>query len=292
MKTSVLMHIDSHQHFWRYDAARDGWITDEMAVLKRDFLPDDLIPELKTNDVTGCVAVQADQSEQETTFLLELGNRFDEIKGVVGWVDLRSPELARRLEYFSQFEKLRGFRHVVQAEPDDRFMLREDFVAGVSSLLRLNFTYDILIYPKQLPAAIELAGKFPEQRFVIDHMAKPLIRSQMISPWEKQIRAIAANPNVYCKLSGMVTEADWRNWRESDFTRYLDVVFDAFGPDRLMFGSDWPVCLLAGGYQRVKELVANYIRDFPAEQQEKILGLNAINFYGLKVPHHEPATAR
>jgi L-fuconolactonase len=171
-------------------------------------------------------------------------------------------------------------------------MLREDFVAGVASLRRYNFTYDILIYPKQLPAAIELVERIPAQRFVIDHMAKPLIRSRTISPWEQQIRAIAANPHVYCKMSGLVTEADWRNWRESDFTPYLDVVFDAFGTDRLMFGSDWPVCLLAGGYKRVKELVANYIRGFPAEQQEKILGLNAINFYGLKVPHHEPATAR
>jgi|SRR5208282_2056581 L-fucono-1,5-lactonase len=286
------MHIDSHQHFWRYNALRDSWITAEMAVLKRDFLPADLIPQLRSNQVQGCVAVQADQSEQETTFLLELASRFGEIKGVVGWVDLRSPELPRRLEYFAQFEKLRGFRHVVQSEPDDRYMLREDFVAGVASLRRYNFTYDILIYPKQLPAAIELVERIPAQRFVIDHMAKPLIRSRTISPWEQQIRAIAANPHVYCKMSGLVTEADWRNWRESDFTPYLDVVFDAFGTDRLMFGSDWPVCLLAGGYKRVKELVANYIRGFPAEQQEKILGLNAINFYGLKVPHHEPATAR
>jgi L-fuconolactonase len=286
------MHIDSHQHFWRYNAARDGWITDEMAVLKRDFLPEDLMPVLHANQVAGCVAVQADQSEQETTFLLDLANRFAAIKGVVGWVDLRSPELPARLEYFSQFEKLCGFRHVVQSEPDDRYMLREDFVAGVASLRRFNFTYDILIYPKHLPAAIEFVERFPEQRFVIDHMAKPLIRAHRVLPWKDQIRTIAAKPNVYCKLSGLVTEADWLNWCDSDFTPYLDVVFDAFGPDRVMFGSDWPVCLLAGGYERVKKLVTNYIRGFPAEQQEKILGLNAINFYGLKVSHHEPATAR
>jgi len=291
------MHIDSHQHFWRYNPHRDAWITDEMAVLKRDFLPENLIPELHANEVRGCVAVQADQSEQETMFLLDLAERFPEINGVVGWVDLCSPDLPERLEYFSRFEKLRGFRHVVQSEQDDRFMLREDFVAGISSLQRFNFTYDILIYPKQLAAAIELVNLFPQQRFVVDHMAKPNIRSRIISPWEEQIREIAATENVYCKLSGLITEADWRTWRESDVRPYLDVVFDAFGTDRLMFGSDWPVCLLAGDYARVKTLVVNYIRELPAEQQENILGFNAVRFYGLKapglkVPNHEPATAR
>jgi L-fuconolactonase len=276
------MHIDSHQHFWRYNPQRDAWITDEMAVLKRDFLPENLIPELHANEVRGCVAVQADQSEQETMFLLDLAGQFSEIKGVVGWVDLCSTELPERLEYFSRFEQLRGFRHVVQSEPDDRFMLREDFVAGISSLQRFNFTYDILIYPKQLAAAIELVKMFPLQRFVVDHMAKPNIRSRIISPWEEQIREIAASENVYCKLSGLITEADWRTWREADFRRYLDVVFDAFGTDRLMFGSDWPVCLLAGDYARVKTLVVNYIRELPAEQKENILGFNAVRFYGLK----------
>jgi L-fuconolactonase len=286
------MHIDSHQHFWRYTPQRDGWITDDMAVLKRDFLPEDLIPELQANHVHGTVAVQADQSEQETMFLLDLASRFPEIKGVVGWVDLCSPELPKRLEYFSRFEKLRGFRHVVQSEPDDRYMLREDFVDGVGCLQRFNFTYDILIYPKQLPAAIELVAKLPQQRFVIDHMAKPLIRSRTISPWQHQMREIALNPHVYCKVSGLVTEADWQSWREADIRPYLDVVFEAFGPDRLMFGSDWPVCLLAGSYETVKVVVANYIRELPEEQQVKILGLNAVRFYGLKVPHDEPATAR
>jgi len=278
------MHIDSHQHFWRYNPQRDGWITDGMAVLKRDFLPEDLIPELQANHVQATVAVQADQSEKETMFLLELAGRFPQIKGVVGWVDLCSPELPGRLEYFSQFEKLCGFRHIVQSEPDDRYMLREDFVAGVAALQRFNFTYDILIYPKQLRAAVELVAKFPKQRFVLDHMAKPLIRTRTISPWQQQMAELATNPHVYCKMSGLVTEADWQSWREADIRPYLDVVFDAFGPDRLMFGSDWPVCLLAGRYERVKALVVNYIHELPAEHQEKILGLNAASFYGLKVP--------
>jgi len=286
------MRVDSHQHFWHYDPVRDSWITDDMGVLKRDYLPGDLLPEMHANGIDATVAVQAGQSERETEFLIDLAARHAFIAGVVGWVDLRNPEVDRRLEYFSRFPVLRGFRHIAQSEPDDGFLAREDFVRGVAALRRFQFTYDILIYPKQLPAAIELVEKIPDQRFVLDHLAKPLIRLQTISPWEHQIRTIAANSNVCCKLSGMVTEADWGNWRESDLRPYLDVVFDAFGPDRVMFGSDWPVCLLAASYRRVKELVANYIHGFPAEQQEKILGLNAISVYGLKIPHHEPATAR
>src|ERR1700730_15880031 len=218
------MHIDSHQHFWHYDPQRDGWITDEMSLLKRDFLPDDLIPELQANHVEGSIAVQADQSEQETKFLLDLARRFSVVKGVIGWVNLCSPELPKRLEHFSQFEKLCGFRHVVQSEPDERYMLREDFLAGVATLRKFNFTYDILVYPHQLAAANEMLQRFPKQRFVIDHIAKPAIRSRMMAPWAEQIRTIATHSNVYCKLSGLITEADWHNWREADFRPYLDVV--------------------------------------------------------------------
>jgi L-fuconolactonase len=275
--------IDAHQHFWRYDAQRDGWITDGMSVLKRDFLPDELLPELAANGVDGCIAVQADQSERETLFLLELAAQHGTIAGVVGWVDLRSPSLVDRLEYFSQFEKLRGFRHVAQAEADNEFMLREDFMRGIGALAEFDFTYDILIYPKQLPAAIRLVDKFPKQPFVIDHIAKPEVKSGRISSWAEQMRTIAANPNAYCKVSGLVTEADWHGWRAEDFRPYLDVVFEAFGVDRLIFGSDWPVCLLAGSYRRVKQLVADYVRIFSDADKAKIFGANAIHFYGLRV---------
>lgn len=277
------MKIDAHQHFWRYDAKRDGWITDEMSLLKRDYLPDELLRELAANEIDGCVAVQADQSERETLFLLELAAQHSAIAGVVGWVDLLSPNLPARLEYFSHFDKLCGFRHVVQAEPDDQFMLREDFQRGIAALQEFGFTYDILVYPQQLPAAIALAGQFPEQRFVIDHLAKPLIKAGEISPWAMQMKKIAAKPNVFCKLSGLVTEADWQHWRAEDFRPYFDVVFEAFGTSRLMFGSDWPVCLLAGTYRRVKDLVANYTRDFADSDKQKIFGSNAIDFYGLGV---------
>jgi L-fuconolactonase len=286
------MNIDSHQHFWRYDPRRDAWITDEMSVLKRDFLPEDLIPQLHANRVEGAIAVQAAQSEAETTFLLELAGRFDEIKGVVGWVDFCAPNLPERLEHFSHFDKLLGFRHIVQSEPDARFMLRQDFLKGIRQLQQFEFTYDILIYPHQLPAAIELVERIPQQHFVLDHLAKPLIRSSKISAWAEQIRLLAANPNIYCKLSGLITEADWRRWRQTDFTPYLDVIFDAFGTDRLMFGSDWPVCLLAADYREVKQLIAGYLDDFSVESRDKIFGGNAEKFYGLKTSPYEPATER
>lgn len=285
------MNLDAHQHFWRYDPRRDGWITDEMSCLKRDFLPEDLIPQFEPNHIQGSIAVQADQSEQETLFLLELASQYSEIKGVVGWVDLTAPDVADRLHYFSQFERLVGFRHIVQSEPDDDFLLKEAFCRGIGYLERFNFTYDILIYPKQLRAAIELVKKFPQQRFVIDHLAKPSIRTGQTAGWEQQMWAIAASPNVYCKLSGLITEADWRLWRGSDFKPYLDTVLDAFGPDRLMFGSDWPVCLLAGSYRQVKELIAGYLSRLSVEQQQKIFGLNAISFYRITISDHELRTA-
>jgi L-fuconolactonase len=195
------MRIDSHQHFWRFNRQRDTWITDEMALLKRDFLPEDLLPELKASGIDGCIAVQTDQSEHETLFLLDLARRHTQIKGVVGWVDLRASDIPERLQYFSRFEKLRGFRHIAQSEPDDRFLLQPDFVRGIGQLADFGFTYDILIYPKQLPAAIELVARFPKQRFVIDHIAKPAIRSGEIEPWSGLMREMASLPNVYCKVS-------------------------------------------------------------------------------------------
>ena len=254
-----------------------------MSVIRRDFLPQDLLSELTANAIDASIAVQADQSEEETMFLLDLASRHETIAGVVGWIDLRADNLRARLEYFSQFKKLRGFRHILQAESDDRFMSRSDFQRGIAALADRRFTYDILIYPRQLPAAIELIERFPEQPFVVDHIAKPEIKNGRLSPWDAQMRKIAAHPDVYCKLSGMITEAVWGAWRPADFRPYLDVVFEAFGPDRLIFGSDWPVCLVAGTYTQVKDLVANYIQNLPAADQEKIFGGNAARFYGLAV---------
>jgi L-fuconolactonase len=283
------MKIDSHQHFWQYDPIRYSWITDEMSLLKRDFLPEALNRELGANDIDASIAVQADHSEGETLFLLGLAGRYHTIAGVVGWLDITAEELPERLNFFSKFEKLRGLRHIVQAEPDDQFMLREAFVLGISRLSEFNLSYDILVYPRQLPAAIGLVNKFPGQRFVVDHIAKPPIKTNKITDWAENIRRLAEAPNVCCKLSGLVTEADWRHWNADQFRPYLDIVFEAFGPDRIMFGSDWPVCLLAGTYRQVKEVVEHYVRELPTQQREAIFGLNAARFYGLQQPHHGPA---
>lgn len=280
------MRVDAHQHFWKYNPARDAWITDRMSVLKRDFLPDELARECEANAIDASIAVQADQSEDETLFLLDLAKSNPLIAGVVGWVDLRSPRLGERLEFFSQCEKLRGFRHIAQSEADERFLVREDFLKGIAQLRAFGFTYDILIYPKQLPAALELVANVPEQRFVVDHLAKPEIKTREIKVWAEYIRRIAENPNVFCKVSGLVTEADWRRWRPADFQPYLEVAFEAFGVERLMFGSDWPVCLVAATYGQVKAIIEDYLKNSRAQDREKIFGGNAARFYGLKAVSH------
>lgn len=311
------MIIDAHQHFWHYRPARDTWIGDNMPVLKRDYLPGDLLPELRANGIEATIAVQADQSEAETLFLLEQARRNPFIAGVVGWVDLCAPDACKRLQYFSQFPELRGVRHVAQSEPDDRFLVRGDFLRGVAMLAEFDLTYDILIYARQLPAAVELVEKFPDQAFVLDHIGKPNMANPKpdgksrqfdtgesgarefntrefdahefdtheFDTWAAGIRVLAKHPRVCCKLSGLITEADWRGWRADDFKPCLDVVFDAFGADRLMFGSDWPVCLLAGTYAQVKGLIEDYALGSPKADREKIFGdifgNNAARFYGL-----------
>lgn len=275
------MVIDAHQHFWHYHPVKDAWITDDMKVLQDNFLPEHLLPVLQENGVDGCVAVQADQSENETAFLLELADQHHFIRGVVGWIDLRAEDLEARLEYFKQFRALKGFRHIVQGEPDPSFLLRDDFCRGINMLARYNFTYDILVYPVQLPAVTAFVPKFPELRLVIDHLAKPYFKTGDISSWETHMRAIAQHPHVYCKLSGMVTEADWQKWEPAHFTPFLDVALEAFGPERLMFGSDWPVCKVAGTYAEVKGIIKDYISRLSETEQAGIMGGNAIRFYGL-----------
>ncbi|MEM9895697.1 MAG: amidohydrolase family protein [Bacteroidota bacterium] len=276
------MRIDSHNHFWKYDPARHGWIDDSMRAIRRDFLPEDFDYVLKNNHMEGTIAVQADQTEEETSFLLGLADQYDFIKGVVGWVDLRSEKVADRLRYFSQFDKLVGFRHIVQAELDPSFMLREDFQRGLSALGEFDFTYDILVYPHQLEAALKTIELHPHQKFVIDHIAKPEIATGIITEWSGRISQIADFSNVMCKLSGLITEADWQEWRLSQFTPYLDEVMESFGIDRVMFGSDWPVCLLAGSYNEVRDLMEMYFDSYSIEDKKKIFGLNAMNFYGVK----------
>ena len=275
-----MMRIDSHQHFWRYSPQEYPWI-DPKSSIRRDFLPADLEAELSRNRLDGCVAVQARQTLDETRWLLQLAESAPFIRGVVGWADIRSPALDSQLEEFSEHPKFVGVRHVVQDEADDRFMLREDFRRGIGKLRGFGLTYDILIYPRQLPAAIELARAFPEQDFVLDHLAKPAIRDKALSPWAEQLARLAECPNVMCKVSGLVTEAKCQGWQAADFKPYLEVAFAAFGVNRLMFGSDWPVALLAASYEQVITLVRDFVARRAAGAVADIFGLNATRFYDL-----------
>lgn len=272
--------IDSHQHFWKFDPVRDSWIDETMSKIQKDFLPETLLPLLEENKFSGCVAVQASQSEEETNFLIDLASKNDFIKGIVGWVDLRDKNISDRLNHFSSNKIIKGFRHVVQGEADD-FMFREDFRNGISVLKSFDFTYDILIFSRQLPAAISLVKDFPDQKFVIDHIAKPDIKSGNIISWEKGIREIAKQDNISCKISGMVTEANWKNWKPADLKPYLDVIFENFSTDKLMYGSDWPVLNVASDYTEVVKTLEDYISQFSIEKQNKIWYENAVSFYKL-----------
>ncbi len=275
------MVIDSHQHFWNYDPVKHDWIDDNMKVIRRDFLPLDLQKIYETNGVDGCVAVQADQTIAETDFLIQLSKEHCFIKGVVGWVDLRDKKVEDELEKYSNDSIVKGFRHIVQGESDHNFLLRPKFLQGISLLKKFNFTYDILVFPHQLGATLEFVKQFPNQKFVIDHIAKPYIKDGFFDGWAALMREIAKRENVYCKLSGMITEADYQHWTIDQLLPYMDFVLDVFGPGRLMFGSDWPVCLVAGSYTQVKNTAMNFISKLSETEQLAIMGKNVIKFYNL-----------
>jgi len=272
------MIIDSHQHFWKYDPVRDAWIDASMKVIKRDFLPNDLKPILNENGVDGCMAVQADQSEEETEFLLACAAENPFIKGVVGWVDLIAENLEDRLKHYAANPLFKGVRHIVQAEKDD-YLLRADVQSGIGKLAKHNLTYDILVFPQQLPAALALVKKFPKQQFILDHIAKPNISESISYQWKVNITALSKFENVSCKLSGMVTEAKNFIFKNQDFTPFLDHVFTSFGPNRLLFGSDWPVCLLAADYKKVLSIIKNYLDKYSTETKAQVLGSNAMKIY-------------
>ncbi len=276
------MILDSHVHFWKYNKKRDAWINSDMKILRQHYYPEQLDINLKRNGVDGCIAVQASQEELETHFLMELSETHPSIKAVVGWVDLCSANVEQRLEYFFQYPVIKGMRHIVQAEPDG-FLLRDDFKNGIKALKPFGFTYDILIHPRQLKETIEFVDLFPEQAFVLDHCGKPDIAHQKIADWEPLISELARRPNICCKLSGLLTEAKWKDWSPADFYPYLDVVFNAFGTDRLLFGSDWPVILVSGMYVQWKSLLEKYMNHFSMEEREKVFGRNAEIFYKLNM---------
>lgn len=276
-----MLKIDSHQHFWKYDPIRYGWIGEEMADIRRDFLPADLKPVLDATNIIGCVAVQADQTEAENNFLLQLSNNNDFIKGIVGWVDLRAGNIEERLQHYRGFGKIKGFRHVLQGEADRALMLTPGFMNGIKALGKYGYTYDLLIQPDQLGYTAHFLNVFTDQEFVIDHLAKPPIKEKKTDNWTKDIHEVAKHKNVSCKISGMVTEADIKRWRKEDFTKYMDVIVEAFGPDRIMFGSDWPVCLAAASYYEVLEIVKEYFSSYSEHEQHLFFGGNAVRFYKL-----------
>lgn len=275
------MNIDAHHHFWHYSAAEYGWISEDMSGIRRDFLPADLQRTIRDTDIDGVVSVQARQTLEETQWLLQLAGNHSFIRGVVGWVPLVSPTLREILDPFAADPKLKGVRHVIQGEPDDQFPLRPDFSCGIGLLREYDLTYDILIVERQLPAAIALVDRHPEQRFVLDHIAKPLIREGVLQPWAGRIRELAQRENVWCKLSGMVTEADFSTWTVAHLSPYIEVVLGAFGPKRVMFGSDWPVCLAACDYARWVTIVRDAIHHLSSDEQAAIMGKNACEAYRL-----------
>ncbi|WP_316813505.1 amidohydrolase family protein [Pedobacter heparinus] len=276
-----MLKIDAHQHFWIYDAVRDSWISDDMAVLRADFKPEQLLALLQQEHFDGSVVVQSDQSSAENIFQLKNAAGNDFVKGIVGWVELQAPDVEAQLSALQEYDKLKGFRHILQGEQDRALMLKPAFLNGISKLKQFGYTYDVLIFPDQLKYAAELVSKFPDQPFVLDHIAKPDIKNKNTGDWKRDIIALAQHENVYCKVSGMVTEANWQHWKTEDFEPYLDVVFEAFGPERLMYGSDWPVCLVAASYRQVVSLTEQYTLKLSADEQNMFWGGNAIKFYNL-----------
>ncbi|HEX7366712.1 MAG TPA: amidohydrolase family protein [Pelobium sp.] len=276
-----MLKIDTHQHFWKYSPHQHAWISDEMAAIQRDFLPADLQPLLNEFGISACIAVQADESETDNDFLLGLAKKNDFIKGVIGWLDYLDEGISSKLAYYSDFKELKGFRYVLQGKEQRDLMLDKNFVRGIAAMKAYDFVYELLIYPDQLGYAAQLVDQFPNQVFVLNHIAKPLIKLGEIEQWKSAVTALAQYHNVYCKVSGMVTEADWINWKYQDFVPYLDVIFSAFGTDRVMFGSDWPVCNLAGNYPKVVGIVDAYLGNLSLTEQENFWGLNASKCYKL-----------
>jgi L-fuconolactonase len=275
------MKIDAHQHFWKYNNHEYVWMSAAMERLRKDYLPADLLPLMTASGVEGTVAIQARQTLEESEWLLQLADEWAFIRGVVGWVDLCSEQVSEQLERLFRHAKFRGVRHVVHDEPDDQFMLRRSFLDGLSKLEAFGLTYDLLLFPRHLPVACKVVNRFPNQRFVLDHIAKPPIRAREIDGWASDLKRLAAFPNVACKISGLVTEAKWDFWAKEDFEPYINVVLNAFGTDRLMIGSDWPVCTLAADYKSVVELETSYIGHLSNDEQRAILEKNPMQFYSM-----------
>lgn len=276
------MTLDTHVHFWKYANTQEfAWIGDEAALLRRSWLPEDLQPLLQKNKIDGCIAVQAAQTIAETDFLLGLAHEHGFIKGVVGWADLLNQRIDDYLAKATQNAKLKGVRHILQGERDNAFMVCKGFKRGIEALGKYNLTYDLVIYPKHLPYVTELVKEFPDQKFVIDHLAKPFIKHGYMQPWKQHMLQLSQFPNLYVKVSGMITEADWQQWTPAHLYPYIDTIVETFGTGRMMFGSDWPVCNVAGRYKQVTDVMKNYTDPFSEEEKVAIMGGNGAAFYNL-----------
>lgn len=275
------MRIDAHQHFWTYHPVKHSWISDEMSSIRKDFGPKDLESLLVETNQVGCIAVQADETEQETVYLLEIANQHPSVKGVVGWTDLKSDQVEERLEYWKMHKKIVGFRCIMQGQPDDAYLKNKSFISNVKKLATYNYTYDLLVYHDQLPSLLRFTDQLPDNPMILDHIAKPDIRNRNFKTWSEHIKSLSANPNIYCKLSGMITEADYRNWTYEQIKPYMETVAEHFGTDRICFGSDWPVCLVAGTYQQVYQLVETFALQLSQQEKDNLFGLNTARFYNI-----------
>lgn len=275
------MRIDAHQHFWKFDPVKHGWIDDSMAAIRKDFLPETLLPVLKSNQIEGTIAVQADECLEENEFLLTLSEKHPFIKGVVGWADLRSPQFNEQINSFTSFSKLVGFRCVMQGQDDEMYLKNKIFIKNIALLTTVNYTYDLLVYHHQLPELLRFVERLPDNKLILDHIGKPNIKQKNFRTWKENIKQLAQHPNLYCKLSGMITEADYKNWTYNELVPYMDAIGEAFGVNRICYGSDWPVCLVAGSYDRMMHLVKKWASPLTSFEQNQIFGLNTIKFYNL-----------
>ena len=275
------MRIDAHQHFWNYDPIRHDWIDDSMKVIRKNFLPTDLSIEMKKNGIDGSVAVQVDETEEENYFLLKLNEENEFIKGIVGWMDLKSPTAEEQMQHWKQYPKIKGFRCIMQGKPDKLYLKNDLFISQIKKLASYEFTYDLLVYHDQLPSLIRFVEKLPDNRMILDHLGKPNIKNREIKTWRENIKILAQHPGIFCKLSGLVSEANHNNWSYDDLMPYLEIASEAFGIDRICFGSDWPVCLVAGSYSEVVGVIEKFSSQLNEQEKDKIFGSNTMKFYNL-----------
>jgi len=275
------MKIDSHQHFWQYNPVKHSWINDDMKVIRKSFGPEELSKEIKPLGIEGTVAVQADETEKETSYLLGLADKNEFIKAVVGWIDLRAGNAIERMQYWKQYEKIKGFRSIMQGQQDPAYLTNADFIENIKKLSQYKYTYDLLVYHNQFPSLIKFVDKLPDNKMIIDHLGKPDIKNKNIKDWKSNLKILAQHPGIYCKMSGMITEADYQRWTYDDLKPYLEAAGEYFGADRICFGTDWPVCLVAGTYAQVYEVMDKFSQQLNKEEKEKLMGLNTMKFYGI-----------